>query len=247
MYNISNNFKWTASDYMILQELLKYEGTPEAIKCFSEKCKDLTNYGYWFFLSTLWVSYSGYSDLNLWKNLFSSDRPGRKKSIMKPSEVKAYDQLPWFVTAYRAHRKNETDWISYTLNKEIALRFAKERKVTSIKEYKIKKRDILALFLRRNEEEIIVLDNNKAEFVREHMYVGRSISISPWEKSDTGYICLPLKENIPHPQDKNWRLVKCPICGRECWESMYARKLLKGSNVKAACTLCSLKQGIIRK
>ncbi|WP_243128346.1 hypothetical protein [Clostridium chromiireducens] len=243
MYDISNNFKWNVYDAAVAKKLLELEGTPEAIKYFAEKSEGLTNYGYWFFLSTLWVSYSGYSDLNLWKSLFGSDRPGKKKSLMKPSEVKAYDQLGWFVTAYRAHRKNESDWISYTLNKETAFRFAKERGADSIKEYKIKKRDITALFLRRSEDEIIVLDKGNVQFIREHIAVSEAISISPWNQ-DNGYICLPLKSNIPDPEHKDWKLVYCPSCGKECWESELARKILKNPNMKSACTMCSLRKGI---
>lgn len=244
MYNdISNNFKWNVCDALVAKKLMELEETPEAIKYFSEKCDGLTNYGYWFLLSTLWVSYSGYSDLNLWKKLFTSDRQGKKKSIMKPLEVKAYDQLPWFVTAYRAHRENEEDWISYTLNKETAFRFAKERGVHSIKEYRIKKRDITALFLRRNEDEIIVIDKEKAQFIRKHIAVAESISISPWNSNDKGYVCLPLKSNIPFPKNKDWKLVHCSICGEECWESDAAREILRNPDMKSACTMCSLKQG----
>ena len=86
---------------------------------------------------------------------------------MKPSELTAYDRLPYFLTAYRAHRPWETEWISYTLNINIACRFARERGVNQVSQYAIKKRDILALFLRRAEEEILVLDKSKARHVRD--------------------------------------------------------------------------------
>ncbi|MDU5080258.1 MAG: hypothetical protein E6231_03120 [Bacillota bacterium] len=168
MNDISQYFRWNPLDAAIAKEILKYEGTPEAIGYFSRVCNRLSDYSYWFLLSTLWVSYTGYSDLGLWKQLFSSNRNRRKKSIMKPSEVKAYDYLPYFVTAYRAHRPNEIDCIAYTINKDTAFRFAKERKVDTISEYKIKKTDIVALFLRRGEDEIIVLDKGKITFIKKH-------------------------------------------------------------------------------
>ncbi|HDR8409154.1 TPA: hypothetical protein QC295_002358 [Bacillus cereus] len=167
MNDVYAGFKWNPYDAKIGKEIIKREGTPEAIKYFAEVCEDLTDYGYWFFLSTLWVSYSGHSDLNLWKKLFSSKRPKRKKSIMKPSELKDFDYLPYFVTVYRAHRVDESDWIAYTLDQEIAERFAREREVTKITEYKVKKSDILAYFSRRGEKEIIVLDKAKVQFVAE--------------------------------------------------------------------------------
>lgn len=166
MSDISSKFRPNIQDKIISLKLLEYEGTPEAIEYFNQKCSQLSDYGYWFLLSTLWVSYTGFSDLNLWKELFSSDRPGREKSIMKLSEIRKYKQLPYFVTVYRAHRENEKDWIAYTLDKDIAFRFAKERSVTGISEYKVKRKDILALFLRRGEEEVIILDKNKIQLIK---------------------------------------------------------------------------------
>lgn len=170
LQEVSRDFRWNPYDAEVGKKLIKLEQTPEAIKYFSMVCDKLTDYAYWFFLSTLWVSYSGESDLNLWKELFAADRSKRKTSIMKPTEVKAFDYLPWFVTVYRAHRPNETDWIAYTLDINIAFRFAKERGVETINEYKIKKRDITALFLRRGEKEIIATDKGNAVLVKEHYY-----------------------------------------------------------------------------
>lgn len=145
----------------VAKEILKYEGTPNAIKVFNEHAHKLDDYSYWFFLSTCWVSYTGWSDLHMWKELFGSDRPKRKDCVMKPSEVRRYDFLPPKVTIYRAHRPNEEDWIAYTLDLEIAKRFAAERGVTEIKQYLVNRKDILALFLRRGEQEVIVLDKTK--------------------------------------------------------------------------------------
>ncbi len=165
MKDISSKFKYNFQDKIIALELIKREGTPEAIKYFSEKCDKLTNYGYWFLLSTLWVSYTGYSDINLWKKLFSSDRLEKLKSIMKPSELKEYKNLPYFITVYRAKIPGEKQWIAYTLDIEIAKRFAKERNVNIITKYEVKKRDVLALFLRRGEKAIIVLDETKPKYI----------------------------------------------------------------------------------
>ena len=177
MYDISKDFRWNLYDATVGKELIKLEGTPEAIQYFAEICDHLSDYAYWFFLSTLWVSYSGWSDLNLWKKLFSADRPKKKTSIMKPSEVRAYDYLPYFVTAYRAHRIGERDWISYTLNKDIAVRFAHERKAVSINEFLIEKKDVTALFLRRGEDEILFLDKSKALFIRSHEIVDLKVPV----------------------------------------------------------------------
>ncbi|HDX9607358.1 TPA: hypothetical protein ROY11_004496 [Bacillus cereus] len=169
--DIYSGFRWNPYDAKVAKEIIAREGTPEAIKYFSEVCEGLTDYAYWFFLSTLWVSYSGHSDINLWKTLFSSDRPKRKKCIMKPSEFKAFEQLPYFIPVYRAHRNNESDWIAYTLDPLIAARFANERGVKTIKEYKVKKRDVISLFLRRGEREVIIVDKTKIQFVSEFLLI----------------------------------------------------------------------------
>lgn len=162
MNDISPNFKPNVLDAQIAAELLKHEGTPRAITRFAELHEHLTDYAYWFLLGTQWVSYSGWSDLNLWKRLFRSCRPKRASSIMKPSELIEFNKLPKWITAYRAHRLGETDWISYTLGREIAERFARERGVSEIVAYELQKKDCIALFLRRDEQEIIMLDPAKA-------------------------------------------------------------------------------------
>lgn len=169
--DVSKHFKYNYYDASVGKGIVEHEGTSEAISYFAEKSEKLTDYGYWFYLSTCWVSYTGYSDLNLWKRLFSSDRPKRKECIMKPSEVKAYNALPYFVTIYRAHRTDESDWIAYTLDIDIAKRFARERNVQSISVYKVKKQHILALFTRRGEEEVIVLNKENVDLI-EKMTLG---------------------------------------------------------------------------
>lgn len=244
MNDISSKFKWNPYDAAVAKGLLKLEQTPEAIKYFAEKSEGLTDYAYWFMLSSCWINYSGFSNLELWRKLFSSDRAKKKKTIMKPSELEALDYLSWFVTVYRAHRQNEDDWIAYTLNKDIAFRFARERGVNTIKEYQVKKKDITALFLRRGEEEVIILDKEKIKFIRDHIEVKENAVLTPWEPSDKGYVALPLKVNVQNPKHKDWKLVKCDICGEECWKSDLARRVLKTEGMKAACTLCALKQNM---
>ncbi|MED3575886.1 hypothetical protein [Cytobacillus praedii] len=48
----------------------------------------------------------------------------------------------------------------------IAARFAMERGVNMVSEYKVKKKDIIALFLRRGEKEVLVLNKDQVQFVR---------------------------------------------------------------------------------
>ncbi len=69
------------------------------------------------------------------------------------------------VKVFRAHREGETDWINYSLDPATAARFAVQRGAESIRAYRIYKRDVVALFLRRGESEVLVIDNAKAEQV----------------------------------------------------------------------------------
>lgn len=163
--DVSNYFQYNAYDSQIARGLIEREGTPEAIRYFVDNCDKLTDYSYWFMLSTCWVSYSGYYDLENWKRLFASNRPKREKSIMKPSEIRALKSLPYEVTCYRAYRIGETDWISYTTKIDKAIEFALHRGNSVIKEYRIKKKDILAYFTRLGEFEIVSLDSTNAKYI----------------------------------------------------------------------------------
>lgn len=162
MNDISPDWKGsTPEEVAVLDEILRYEATPLALLTFARLQDRLGDYWYWFTLSTLWVSYSGHSDLNLWRRLFQAARPGRKTSIMKPSELRAFNELPNKFTAYRALRPNETDWISYTVDKALADRWALERG-GYVQAYTLNKLHCLALLLRRGESEILMIDKKKA-------------------------------------------------------------------------------------
>ena len=53
------------------------------------------------------------------------------------------------------------------------------------------------------------------------------VKIWPRGQNETGGILLmPMKKNIPkgHPE---WSLVKCPICGQECWRPLSREELRK--------------------
>src|SRR5206468_2126860 len=100
------------------------------------------------------------------KELFSSTRQKRETGLMKPSELRAFRVLPDTLTVYRAHRPGETDWIAYTLDAETAARFTVERGVSEVTAYEVDKIDVLALFLRRGESEVLILDRTRPRLMR---------------------------------------------------------------------------------
>lgn len=72
------------------------------------------------------------------------------------------------------------------------------------------------------------------------------MNVKIWPRSSNnkgGYACMPMKKNIPSGR-KNWKLKKCPECGRECWETPIMRTVVEQQNVIALCTECALKKGI---
>ena len=164
--DISPDFVYNETDARIGAMLIHVDKTPQAFKTFCAHAHELTNYAYWFYLGTLWVSYNGWTDLTEWRKRFLSGRRLRKTSLMKPSEVVAFDQLSKRITVYRAHRVGEMDWMSYTLDLTIAARFARERGVNEVAEYQLNKRDVLALFLRRAEAEVLALWPKEAKLIR---------------------------------------------------------------------------------
>lgn len=68
------------------------------------------------------------------------------------------------------------------------------------------------------------------------------IKITPRKKGDRGILCMPLKANVPKGRP-DWRIVHCPVCGAECWESDLTREVLQTEpNITAACTNCALQE-----
>jgi len=57
-------------------------------------------------------------------------------------------------------------------------------------------------------------------------------------------VCMPRLDNIgihsPVPPD--WKLVLCPECGDECFETDLCRMIVKDPDNKAVCTKCALKK-----
>lgn len=165
--DISPHFTPNKRDAQVIRKILEFRGTPEAIRMLDRYSYRLTDYAYWFVLGTLWVNYTGWSDLETWKRLFASTRPNRDACLMKPSELATFARFPDTFHIYRAHRFGETDWIAYTLSAEKAGWFAHRRGVGSVSEYLVRKNDVLCLFLRRDELEVLVLDRNAPTLIRD--------------------------------------------------------------------------------
>lgn len=61
----------------------------------------------------------------------------------------------------------------------------------------------------------------------------------------TNIIMLPAYSNVPNPSHDDWKLVKCPICEADCWESDLTREVKQlFPGIKAACTPCALRASV---
>lgn len=83
------------------------------------------------------------------------------------------------------------------------------------------------------------------EWLRNH-----GIAITPRNNTDHGGIlCLPMKKNLngdvkaKHP---DWELIECPHCGRGCWKTPEADRLVAEQGVQLLCTECALEAGLVR-
>ena len=57
-----------------------------------------------------------------------------------------------------------------------------------------------------------------------------------------GTLVLPCREDGKEPLDESWKLVTCPICGADCWESDEHREIMaKSPGLSVACSACVMK------
>jgi hypothetical protein len=116
-----------------------------------------TDKEWWEILSGIWIdSENIWQHLDEWVNLFISR--GNSYYFMDENERKAFEELPDEITIYRGHQTKNKNGLSWTLNEEKAHWFAKRFKASGKVERKtIRKTDVIAYLLGRNEQEIIYI------------------------------------------------------------------------------------------
>ena len=71
------------------------------------------------------------------------------------------------------------------------------------------------------------------------------VIILPRKTTDRGgYLPMPLRENIPEPRNKKWKLTKCPICGAECWKTPLPEGYTEDMFAGRCCIMCAFKKGL---
>lgn len=149
---------------LIISGIINAKETSLSLELFIKNKHLFDDYLYWFLLGTLWVNDVDGTTTKQWRELFSSNVPSRHFSLMKPSECLYYDSLPDSFLVFRAKTLNEEDFLALTLSPQIAGEMALRKGVDTVHCYTINKSDVLAVFLRRGEFEILTLSHEKMKF-----------------------------------------------------------------------------------
>lgn len=71
------------------------------------------------------------------------------------------------------------------------------------------------------------------------------MEIKPRRISDRGgIITMPLKVNVPDPNDNSWEETNCPECGAKCWKRPPPKGFSEDMFDGRMCTMCALKRGL---
>ena len=71
------------------------------------------------------------------------------------------------------------------------------------------------------------------------------MEIKPRRISDRGgIITMPLKVNVPDPNDNSWEETTCPECGAVCWKRPLPKGFSEDMFDGRMCTMCALKRGL---
>lgn len=144
------------SSYVFLHE------RPYRASAFFNVANRMDDETYWSLLKHIWIdSENIWQNQELWLDLLTSNRSGFFKFFMSEEENSVYDSLPEKVTVYRgynAKRPSSANGLSYTLNPDVAKKFAKRfTSSPAVKTRTIHKSQITAYINDRNEEEVIII------------------------------------------------------------------------------------------
>lgn len=143
--------------------LVLYE-RPYRLDAFCQYEELMDNEQYWQLLGQIWTdSENIFQAREQWTELLHSDRPGRSEGLMEEDERQRLCELPDRVEIYRGfcHRDGEKG-LSWTLSRERAEWFAHRLRRESDPPPRLvvaeaRREDILALFTRRSEDEVVIL------------------------------------------------------------------------------------------
>lgn len=131
------------------------------IEAFRTIQRQLTDAEYWQLLGEIWVdSENIFDNLALWKKLWRSQRQS-SLLVMDKDDDEEYQALPDEMIVFRGCKPHNVKSLSWTLSAAVATKFAKRFVTTGDQSVLVSgtclKRDVLAYFGCRQEQEIVIL------------------------------------------------------------------------------------------
>lgn len=132
---------------------------PYRLEAFMEIEEHVPDDHYWSLVHSIWIdTENAGQNLMEWLDIWHADRPGREGG-MSDQEREHLAQLPPMVEVWRGARRSDHLALSWSLNKKKAMwfarRFAKKGERLFLMRGLVKKEDILAVILGRNEWEVV--------------------------------------------------------------------------------------------
>jgi hypothetical protein len=118
----------------------------------------LTGNEYWTLVGSVWTDSENIrQSLSFWKRLWSSDAPGRHFAMNREERVR-FAEMPETISVWRGTSfKSSINGLAWTFDVEKAEWFARRfhRRKSFIVWGQVEKDDVCAVFLRRNESEVV--------------------------------------------------------------------------------------------
>lgn len=148
---------------------------PYRLMAFRNICRELKDRQYWELLGNIYTDTENFwQERDGWIECLTVDRKARTH-LMDAAERARKNSLPARITAYRGYCEDgQLDGISWTLDPSVAQFFATRLAQTDqdcfIATTEIRKRDVIAYFDGRNEDEIVVLPEDALRNVAVRKY-----------------------------------------------------------------------------
>lgn len=120
---------------------------------------------YWKIISWVWCDAdSTTKNTEVWRQLFSNHMDHRRE-MMWTEEIEAFDNLPQSITVYRGCAVGGEAGLSWSTDREVAINFATKFMDVGSPDVllitgEVRKADVIAYLLRREESEILCLPEN---------------------------------------------------------------------------------------
>jgi len=130
---------------------------PHRLEGFYYIARECTHEEYWDTLGFVWMdSENIWQNIETWQELWNCERPS-KSSSMNEHERKVLASLPRELSIYRGFTEGRVEGMSWTLDRDVAVRFAQRfGGIAAVAVAHAKKDDVHAFFDERREREVVI-------------------------------------------------------------------------------------------